>query len=146
MTDLIVFSVGENKYAMNIENVQRIIESTSLTSIPNAHQFIDGMMSYEDKVIKVLNFRKLIEMNTSELDLVSDSLVSDSLEKLIIYDKDGAVFAIKVDTIEDIAHVEESDFRNSAEQHEASEFLELDNVLDLDGVLINVIKTIKLPK
>lgn len=69
MTDLIVFSVGDNKYAMNIENVQRIIESTSLTSIPNAHKF-DGMMSYEDKVIKVLSFRKLIEMNTykNELD------------------------------------------------------------------------------
>jgi len=254
MTDLIVFSVGENKYAMNIENVQRIIESTSLTAIPNAHPFIDGMMSYENRVIKVLSFRKLIEMNSykNELDVLFTGLkkghadwvsslknsletgavfsktldphacglgkwidsftayddqvieilnelieyhkqlhttgevaldvykkdheaamemfnvdiaqiydntmgaldiftkeldlVANSLQKLIIYENEGAIFAIKVDTIEDIAHVNESDFTNSAEQHEASEFLELDNVLDLDDVLINVIKTIKLPK
>ncbi len=254
MTDLIVFSVKENKYAMNIENVQRIIESTPLTSIPNAHAFIDGMMSYEDKVIKVLNFRKLIGMSTYfdelailfielkkghadwvdslkksletgsvftktldshacglgkwidgftayddtvieilnelieyhkqlhkgggvALELYKENksaavdmfnveivqayehtmgalesftneldLVADSLQKLIIYDDNGSVFAIKVDTIEDIAHVDEKDFANSCEKHESSEFLELDNVLDLDGDLINVIKTIKLPK
>ncbi|MDF1882766.1 chemotaxis protein CheW [Sulfurimonas sp. SAG-AH-194-C21] len=254
MTDLIVFSVAENKYAMNIENVQRIIESTSLTTIPNAHAFIDGMMSYEEKVIKVLSFRKLIQMNTYKNDLeilfeglkkghaewiaslkisletgatfsktldphacglgkwidtftayddkvieilnelmeyhkqlhITGSialdmykkdeeealrmfnvdiaqiyahtmgalesftqeldLVADSLQKLIIYENEGAFFAIKVDTIEDIAHVDESDFTNSTEKHESSDFLELDNVLDLDGVLINVIKTIKLPR
>lgn len=66
---------------------------------------------------------------TKELDLVANSL-----QKLIIYENEGVIFVIKVDTIEDIAHVDESDF------------LELDNVLDLDGVLINVIKNIKLPK
>ena len=254
MADLIVFSVGDNKYAMNIENVQRIIESTLLTNIPNAHPYIDGMMSYEERVIKVLNFRKLIDMHTYKFELEAlfkslkqghadwvsalkisletgavfsktldphacglgkwiDSftayddkvieilneliefhkqlhttggvalevyksdknaalemlnvkiaaiyehtmgaletftkeldLVADSLQKLIIYDNEGTIFAIKVDTIEDIAHVSESDFSSTGTEHEQNEFLELENVLDLDGVLINVIKTIKLPK
>lgn len=254
MKDLIVFNVGENRYALNLENVQRIIESPSLTNIPNAHKLIDGMMSYEEKVIKVLSFRKLIAMNSyihelsalfatlkagheewiSELKisleigavfsktlnpsacelgkwidgftayddkvveilnelidyhkqlhtkggvalelykkdkeaalemLNSDiipifehtmgaldtfikelDVVANSLQKLIIYDNDGVVFAIKVDTIEDIAHVSESDFANSIDEDQSSEFLELDSVLDLDGVLINVIKTVRLPK
>jgi len=254
MTDLIVFSVAENKYAIDIENVQRIIEARSLTNIPNAHEFIDGMMSYEEKVIKVLSFRKLIKMNTyndelnvlfkglkkGHADWVSSlknsletgavfsktldphacglgkwidsftayddkvieilnelieyhkqlhtkggvalelykkdksaslemfnleiaqifehtmgaletftaelDLVANSLQKLIIYDNGGSIFAVKVDTIEDIAHVSENDFTNSTDKHETNEFLELDNVLDLDGVLVNVIKTIKLPK
>ncbi|MDF1879171.1 chemotaxis protein CheW [Sulfurimonas sp. SAG-AH-194-C20] len=254
MVDLIVFSVAENKYAMNIENVQRIIESISLTSIPNAHTYIDGMMSYEKKVIKVLSFRKLIQMKNykSELDTLFDGLkkghaawvealrasvetgaafsktldphacglgkwidsftayddhvieilnelieyhkqlhvtggyvlkmyksdkkealrmfnvditsiyehtmgaldtfikeldlVADSLQKLIIYDNEGSCFAIKVDTIEDIAHVQESDINNNISENDMSEFLELDGVLDIDGVLINIIKTVKLPK
>ncbi len=254
MKDLIVFSVGENKYAINIENVQRIIESTVLTNIPNAHPFIDGMMSYEDKVIKVLSFRKLIDMQTykHELNILFASLkkshaewvsslkssletgvvfsrtldphacelgkwidsftayddrvitvlnelieyhkqlhstggialevykknkeealgifnekitqiyehtiealetfikeldlVANSLQKLLIYDNEETLFAIKVDTIEDIAHVSEGDFTNATDKHKASEFLELENVLDLNGVLINVIKSVKLPK
>ncbi|MEA2073452.1 MAG: chemotaxis protein CheW, partial [Campylobacterota bacterium] len=247
-------SVGENKYAMNIANVQRIIQAETLTDIPNAHVHIDGMMSYEDKVIKVLNFRKLIGIETYENELtelfvtlkqahsawvealklsiqtgvkftktldphacglgkwidsfiayddhiieilneLSDfhkqlhstggvalnkyeddkeeslrilnedianiysyamssldkfvnelSLVANSLQKLIIYDNDGVLFAIKVDKIEDIAHVQESEFINAGEEHDVNEFLELEGVLDLDDILINVIKTVVLPK
>jgi len=253
MTDLIVFSVGENKYALNIENVQRIIQAVELTNIPNAHEYIDGMMSYEEKVIKVVNFRSIIDMPTynHELEILFTSLkgahkdwvnalevslengseftktfnphacglgkwidsftsyddyvtevlnglieyhkrlhrtgevaydlrekeketalnlfrvdikniyehtmgalntftneldvVANSLQKFIIYDNNGKVFAIKVDTIEDIAHTQENSFINSSDEHNINEFLELDGVLDLDNVLINVIKTVHLP-
>ncbi|SFV65855.1 hypothetical protein MNB_SM-4-1030 [hydrothermal vent metagenome] len=254
MIDLIVFSVAGNKYAMNIENVQRIIESMSLTSIPNSHAYIDGMMSYEDKVIKVLSFRKLIQVQPYKDELVAlfkslkeghaewveslkvsvksgsvftktldphacglgkwiDSftayddhvieilnelieyhkqlhvtggfvldmcetdkeealrmfnediadiyehtmgaldtftneldLIANSLQKLIIYENNGSFFAIKVDIIEDIAHVEESDLNSNMSDNEMSKFLDLEGILDLDSVLINVIKTVKLPK
>lgn len=254
MIDLIVFSVGTNRYAVDIENVQRIIQATELTVIPNSHEHIDGMMSYEDKVIKVLNFRKLITLDPYDNELktlfvrlkdthkewinslknsletgsdfketlnphacelgkwidgftayddsvivvlnelldyhkqlhvlgataldmyqkdpkealnffnkdvtsaynstmsaldtfVQDlDLVANSLQKLIIYDNKGEIFAVKVDIIEDIAHVEESEFINTSEEHSVNNFLELEGVLDLDSVLINVIKTIKLPR
>jgi len=254
MIDLIVFSVGGNKYAMNIENVQRIIQVEALTNIPNSHAHIDGMMSYEDNVIKVLSFRKLIGMKTyaSELGSLFESLakthtswmddlrisietganftktfdphacglgkwidsftaydehvvevlkglveyhkqlhslggiayenrlsdkesalamlnveltniyqhtmgalelfvkeldsVSDSLQKLLIYDNSGSVFAIKVDAIDDIAHVKESEFINTNDEYDENEFLELEGVLDLNNVLINVVKTVSLPK
>jgi len=254
MIDLIVFSVGENKYALNIENVQRIIQSETLTNIPNSHSHIEGMMSYEDKVIKVLSFRRLISLKTYENELIAlfislkkaheewvntlkisietgieftktldphacglgkwiDSftayddqvigiltelsdyhkqlhltggvalsknktnkeeslrilhedietiykytmdaldkfideldLVANSLQKLIIYDNNGAVFAIKVDKIEDIAHVQESEFINTGDDHDVNDFLELEGVLDLQNILINVIKTVVLPK
>jgi len=253
MVDLIVFSVDNNKYALNIENVQRIIQAIEITLIPNIHPYIDGMMSYEDSVIKILNFRKLIGLptyndelivlftrlkeahkewlnelklaiendetftkttdpNICELgkwlndfnsydDTVSAVLkdlidnhkklhqfgkhalevyeydkdeaknildnsvykifnstmgdmdifiyelekVSNSLQKLIFYEHDGFIFAIKVDKIEDIAHIEENDIMISESDSSDNEFLELSGILDLNGVLINIIKTIKLP-
>jgi len=253
MIDLIVFSVDNNKYALNIENVQRIIQSVELTLIPNIHPYIDGMMSYEDSVIKILNFRKLIGLptyndelvvlftrlkeahqewvnelkssikngkefskttdpNICELgkwlndfnsydDKVSEVLkdlinnhnklhqlgkhalevyeydkqeakniidislddvfnntmgdmdifiyelekVSNSLQKLIFYENDGSNFAVKVDKIEDIAHIQESDIMSGDEDVSNNDFLNFEGILDLNGVLINIIKTIKLP-
>ena len=253
MIDLIVFSVDNNKYALNIENVQRIIQSVDLTSIPNAHPYIDGMMSYEDSVVKILNFRRLIGMSTyndellelfsslkndhtswvnelksavnngsefskttdpnacelgkwlneftsyddkvsivlkklidyhkklhalgkkaldmyetdvdeakrivdvevndifnqtmGSIDIFINELekVSNSLQKLIFYENNGSAFAVKVDKIEDIAHIEESDIMTSDEDSANNEFLEFDGILDINGVLINIIKTIKLP-
>ncbi|MCX6076801.1 MAG: chemotaxis protein CheW [Campylobacterales bacterium] len=254
MMDFIVFSVGNNHYALNIENIQRIIQAKELTTIPNSSELIDGMMSYEEKVIKILNFRKLIGLISYEKELqksfaifkfscqewlneLRDSLengsvftkttnphksalgmwldsfnsyddrvtailkelmlshkhihalggdalelyktdrdraksmlnreineafkkvttyldifiselesVSNSLQKLIIYEKNGITFAIKVDTIEDIAHIEESKIMNSNEDYRTGEYLELSGILDIEGVLINVIKNIDIPK
>ncbi len=254
MTDLIVFCIGENRYALRIENIQRIIQSIELTSIPNAHPFIDGIMSYEDKVIKVMSFRKTIGMTSykDELEVlfaelkdaheswveglkhsihtgakftktfnphmcelgkwidgftayddkvakilaelvkyhkqlhtrggdaceayetdkveakrildveVSEifaytmgaldtftkelDLVSNSLQKMLIYENNDKTFAIKVDSIDDIAHIEESEIMHSDSKEENNDFLELEGVLDLNGVLINVIKAVNLPK
>ncbi|MFH0709807.1 MAG: chemotaxis protein CheW [Pseudomonadota bacterium] len=66
MEDYIVFTVGTNFYALNVENVERIIQMPSVTPIPNAHPCIDGMMSYEKRVTKVVNFRKMIAMTAHE--------------------------------------------------------------------------------
>lgn len=255
MIDLIVFRVGSNRYALNIENIQRIIQSVNLTEIPNTHSLIDGMMSHEDSVVKILSFRKLIGLVSYEVELqelfvklkdthkawidalklsihtgskftkttnphmcelgkwidgftsyddrVSEVLaglveyhkqlhhaggdacevrktnpekaqemvdvevnniynhtmgaldtfvdeldtVANSLQKLIIYEDkvNEATFAIKVDVIEDIAHIDESSIMNSDEKHNDNEFLELDGVLDLDGVLVNIIKKVNIP-
>lgn len=143
MMDLIVFSIANNKYALNIENVQRIIQAVELTSIPNSHEFIDGMMPYEDSVVKVLNFRKMIGLPPHEDE---NKNIEDSSLKFLFYENNSEKFAVKVDCIDDISHVKESDIMNSDEESHISEFLELSGVIDINGVLINVIKTIKLPK
>ena len=142
MISLIIFSVGNSRYSLNIDNIQRIIQAKGLTDIPNSHEYIEGMMSHEDGVIKVLNFRKLIGLPAHE----EDSLEVDELsQKFIIFEKESLCFAIKVDSIEDIAHIEESSIMSSEQEVDGSEFLELQGVLELDGVLINVIKTVSLP-
>ena len=143
MIDLIVFSVDNNRYALSIDNVKRIIQAVELTEIPSAHELIDGMMSYEEKVVKVLNFRKLIGLEPHE-DEAKD--IQDSSLKFLFYESSKENFAIKVDKIDDIAHVDEGDIMNSNDENNTSDFLELSGVLDINGVLINVIKTIHLPK
>jgi chemotaxis signal transduction protein len=142
MIDLIIFNVGSSRYALNIENIQRIVQIIKLTEIPNAHNFIDGMMSYENMVVKVLNFRKLIGLAPHEDE---NKNVEDSSLKLIFYKDASRHFAIKVDSIDDIVHVEESQIIKSDEEQSNSEYLELLGLLDLDDVLINVIKTLKIP-
>ncbi len=141
MIDLIVFSVQNNRYALNIENVQRIIQAVELTSIPNTHPFIDGMMSYEESVVKVLNFRKLTDLPAHAEDTTD---MKDSTQKFLFYENGDEKFAIKVDSIDDISHINESEIMTK-EEDGSSDFLQLSGVLDIKGVLINVIKTIKLP-
>ena len=253
MIDLIVFSVSNNRYALKIDNIQRIIQASELTNIPNSHELVDGMMSHEDKVIKVLNFRKMIGVesydeelkelfiklkaahqdwidelkhsvangvaftktidphkcelgmwldnfnsyddkvsvilknlmenhkhlhasggealeiyhndkdsaqeivNTTIYDTFNHTMddietfieelerVANSLQKFVLYENGDENFAIKVDVIEDIAHIKESSIMNSDDKNDNNEFLKLEGVLDIDGVLVNVIKTVTIP-
>jgi chemotaxis signal transduction protein len=253
MTDLIIFTVKSNRYAVEISHVQRIIQATKLTDIPNAHPLIEGMMSYENKVIKIVNFRKMINLPTYDMELkelfgnlkmqhkawidalmqsvtknttfqkttnphhcdlgkwldsftsyddhvsailkelnahhkllhnsaidileiletdqekaismvetkvyeiynhtmsaidmfISEfDIVANSLQKLLLYYGDVDTFAIKVDSIVDIAHIDESMIKSSNEDNKVSEYLELKGVIELDGHLVNVIGSVSLP-
>ena len=254
MIDLIIFEVKESRYAMDIANIQRIVQAQALTPIPNAHAYIEGMMSYEERVIKVVNFRKMVNIEpyddelkslfetlkgqhkewvdalsyavsnqtnfqkttdphacdlgkwldnfTSYDDHVSEILkglnhnhkhlhksaeeilqisqedhnraqklvdtdvhetyqrtmgavdtfmnefdiVADSLQKLLIYQNGTSLFAIKVDSIVDIAHIEPSNIKEAQESNKVSQYLELEGVIELNDVLINVIKEVRLPQ
>ena len=253
MIDLLLFSVSGDRYALNIENVQKIIQSIDLTKVPNANEAVDGVISYEESVIKILNFRKLIGLESyheelkkmflefkelhqlwldklrlsvenetqfteianvhkcelgvwldnfrTDNDKVSDILkelksahsnlhllaydmsqldkadknntqnlfntevsntfnktmenldtfsgeldsIVDSLQKLIIYKENGNIFAIKVDIIEDIIHIEETSDKYIKKRQDINKSLSLSGVLDLDGVAVNVIETVNIP-
>ncbi len=254
MTDYIVFSVGANRYALEIADIHRIIQVPDITVIPDAHPYIEGMISYEEEVTHVLSFRRMLEQPTykeelttlfeslktyhkkwveqlsqaiiegskftepvdahscelgkwvnnftardekvapvlkelkkqhnslhrlaeellklrqsdemraierlqnevndlygktvAELDrfIKMSGMIADSLQKLLIYQGGSGLFAIKVDTIEDIRHVDTSDLRQSEGEGKMGQFLKIDGVLEIDKKLINIIKSVTLPK
>lgn len=146
MIDLIVFSVANNRYALNIDNVVRIIQATSVTEVPNSHKLIDGIISYEGNILKVLNFRKLLNLKPHEEDMAELKELDDYEQKFIFFVNNNVTFAIKVDDIDDITHVDESEIMSGDDEHNSSEFLDTSGVLDLNGVLINVISELRLPK
>jgi len=103
----------------------------------------------KEKAIEIFNNEmKSIYKNTiAALDSFTFKLdrVSNSMQKLLIYEGGEKIFAIKIDAIDDIAHVNESDIMQSDDEG-FSEFLDVSGVLDLDGVLVNVISQVRLPK
>ena len=254
MSDLIIFSLKESLYAIDLEYIKRIIQVPKLTDVPNDHPLIEGMMSYEESVIKVVGFRQMLEYesydeelrklfntlkgqhkawvealeNTVEngvtfskttnphmcelgkwldafnsydenvsnilrdlnayhkklhgsavdiLELLEQgkedeakayfnshvreiyshtiahidtfinefALVADSLQKLLIYQNGEALFALKVDAIEDILHADEQKIMQKDEAHKVNAYLELEGVIEIDDKLINVIKKVTLP-
>jgi chemotaxis signal transduction protein len=67
--ELIIFTVDNNLYALPLEGVERILQAQELTKAPNVPKQIDGMMSYNDHIIKVLNVRTMVGLQTYEDEL-----------------------------------------------------------------------------
>lgn len=62
MQSFILFNAGDLRYAMGLENIQRILSVPKLTPTTQKDKVFEGMMSYEDDVINVVSFRKMISM------------------------------------------------------------------------------------
>ncbi|HFU74501.1 MAG TPA: hypothetical protein ENK65_03005, partial [Helicobacteraceae bacterium] len=74
MKSFILFNVGDLRYAMELENIQRILAIPKLTPTTQKDKVFEGMMSYEDDVIDVVSFRKMISMQ-GYADKVADMFV-----------------------------------------------------------------------
>lgn len=139
MEDYIIFTIGDNYYALSVASIQRIIQVPCVTAIPNAHPMVDGMMSYENRVIKVVNFRAMMGMENFE------EVTTGKSQKLLIYQTQDAFFGIKVDQIEDIKNLDCSTLKH-VDKLEANEgFVHIGGVVEVDNRLVNVIKSVVLP-
>ncbi len=139
MEDYIVFTVGDNYYALGVASIQRIIQVPSVTAIPNAHPMVEGMMSYENRVIKVADFRAMMGMERFDEQATSKS------QKLLIYQTEEAFFGIKVDQIEDIKSLDCSELKHVDRLEANTCFVEMDGVMEVGDRLVNVIKSVTLP-
>ena len=138
MSDFIIFSINKSDYALDVNNIDRIDQIPKLTPIPNAHPFIDGLMSYQDHTIKVVSFRKITEAQGEEPQLSS--------QKLLIYRSKEGLFAIKVDGIKDIIALEDRDIKPYSHQVKVGSCLQTRGVVEYKKSLVVVIDSVRLPE
>jgi len=55
---LVVFKLGKEEYAIEINDVREIIKMAKITSVPNAPSFVDGIINLRGKIAVVINLLK----------------------------------------------------------------------------------------
>ncbi len=55
---MVGFSVGDEQFCIDILKVQEIIRMVDITKIPNAPEYVEGIINLRGKVIPVIDFRK----------------------------------------------------------------------------------------
>ncbi len=137
MSDYIIFSIAGSDYALEVNKIDRIDQIPKLTPVPNAHPFIEGLMSYQEHTIKVVNFRKMTNDRSDEPLLSS--------QKLLIYRSNGGLFAIKVDGIKDIIALEEEEIKPYSHHVKVGDCLHTKGVAEYKKSLVVVIESVVLP-
>jgi chemotaxis signal transduction protein len=102
MKSFVIFQVMDQFFGIDIENVKRILPSPTLTAMPDEGAHIEGMFQYEDEVIKVLSFRKVIDKKSYEEELkeMFPRLISEHkawLDALVHSVEENAPFEMSTD-------------------------------------------------
>ncbi len=116
MAEVVVFGVGDEEYALDIENVQEIIKYCEVTPIPEAPQFVEGMINLRGSVIPIISLPDRLGF--------CKNITQDS--KILVSIIDGEKVGLFVDEVKEILSVEDRFISKSkAEDSLFSEILNL---------------------
>jgi purine-binding chemotaxis protein CheW len=94
---LVVFSLGEEEYALPITQVQEIIRYTEPRAVASEEAWIEGVISLRGKIIPVCNLAERLGLSTERVDNA----------KIVIVETGGGTAGVIVDEVEEVLTVEE---------------------------------------
>ena len=77
------FNLDHEEYGVNIGSVQEIIRVGQITAVPNAPEFVKGVINLRGRVIPVLNLRRRLELSEEEAHQNSRIVVVESGTKVL---------------------------------------------------------------
>ena len=97
---VIVFSLGDERYGVDISQVREIIRPTKITRIPNAPDFVEGVINLRGQITTIINLRKRFGLPPKEID-------NDT--RIIVVEYNNAVIGMMVDTVNEVKYLSAKD-------------------------------------
>ena len=139
LLQLVSFKVDNEEFGIDILKVQEINKMLQITKVPNAPDFVEGVVNLRGRIIPVIDLRKRLSMAKKEHDNKTRIVVVDIAGNIIgfIVDEVNEVLRIGKDIIEsppELVSRVESDFITSVAKLEDRIIilLDLDNLLKKD--------------
>ena len=104
---LVVFDLAGEVYGVNIETVREIIRMQDVTYVPDAPEFVEGVINLRGRVIPVVDLRKRFSLTQSEATEESRVVVVDigGEDIGVIVDAVTEVLRVAVDSIESTSNL-----------------------------------------
>ncbi len=90
---LVAFNIGSEEFGVEIMNVQEIIRMTSITKIPQAPDYIRGIINLRGRIIVVINLNVVLGMKIKE---------QDENTRIIVANIGDTVMGFVVDSVSEV--------------------------------------------
>ena len=125
MNHIVVFTIDNQRYALRLSDVKRIVRTVEVTALPQAPEGILGVVNVEGQVIPVVNIRRRFNLPEQEINLD---------DQLIIARTSGRAVALVVDAVSGIVERSEQEVIAVEDIVPGTEHVE--GVIKLEGDMI----------
>jgi len=73
-THIVLFSLDEPRYALELSAVERVVRSVEITPLPGAPELVIGVINLQGRIIPVVNLRKRFNLPWREIN-INDRLI-----------------------------------------------------------------------
>lgn len=104
---VLIFSVGNNYYATDIMEIERILGYEEPTKLPDSPEFLEGVMNYEGNILPVISLNKKFAIESKEKSADTKIIVAkqNDYKTGIIVDLVLEVKDVKKENIEDAPQI-----------------------------------------
>ncbi len=97
---ILTFIIEQQRFAIQLEAIERVIRAQAITKLTDSPDFIDGVIDYYGEVIAVINLRKRLAYPLQEIKLS---------DRLLIVKSPYRKLALIADEVEDVLLPEKQD-------------------------------------
>jgi purine-binding chemotaxis protein CheW len=132
---IVAFQIGEEEYGLDINYVQSIERIQHITRVPNAPEYVEGVMNLRGNVTPVIDLRRRLKLNHA-------AHTEDT--RVIITKYDDIEVGLIVDQISDVTDVKDGEMEAASSSGLTSEYFE--GIAKTGGRLIILLKIEELIK
>ncbi|HOV98531.1 MAG TPA: chemotaxis protein CheW [Bacteroidota bacterium] len=96
---LVSFNIGEEEFGVDILKVQEINRMLNVTRVPNAPEYVEGVINLRGKVIPVVDLRKRFGLPPKE---------HDKNTRIIVIELSGKTVGFVVDSVKEVLRIPKS--------------------------------------
>ncbi len=94
---LVVFRLGNEAYGIDVRTTREIFHLQGITHVPNAPEYVEGVINLRGKVVPVIDLRKRFGVEVTKA-------TTDS--RIVVVEYDGEDVGLIVDAVEEVLTVE----------------------------------------
>ncbi len=93
---LLVFNLDEQRYALPLSDVERIVRAVEITPLPKAPEIVLGVINVRGQVIPVVNIRKRFRLPEREITLSDHLIIAHTSRRAVALLADRAGHVLEV--------------------------------------------------
>jgi purine-binding chemotaxis protein CheW len=90
LTQLVVFHLDEQRYALPLAVVERIVRAAAVTSLPKAPSIVLGVIDVAGRMLPVLNLRRRFHLPEREISPTDEFLIAQTAWRTVVLVVDEA--------------------------------------------------------
>jgi purine-binding chemotaxis protein CheW len=99
LLQLVSFNIGDEEFGVDILQVQEINRMLEVTKVPNAPEYVDGVINLRGKVIPIIDLRRRFGMARKE---------HDKHTRIVVVELNGKVVGFVVDAVREVLRIPRS--------------------------------------
>lgn len=91
---LVVFALDDQRYALHLSAVERIVRAVEMTPLPKAPEIVIGVINLQGRIIPVFNIRRRFHLPEREIELSDQLIIANTARRtvaLVVDTADGVI-------------------------------------------------------